>query len=254
MKKLFLALAVSLSAVAAQSVQAQDKIGNGGDEVALQFAQAFNTAIATIEAKLPELAFKVREARLRDVLAKATILVTEETLKISFAGVEQESIAMNQPQTRTIVINRLRWSEAPDVHILEALALHEVASLAGLEDTGRYPLSSAYLALFGMNESPRDNFSPSCSATEQHILRRTRGRFNLGDVTMTDVALADLNLQKALFNKCGSLSKIYFCATAKSLYELAVTGMAEEARVSMRTEKEVDDLRIERANHRQLCR
>jgi hypothetical protein len=251
MKRLILTLTIAFAGITAQ---AQDKIGNGGDETALEFNQAFSTAIRNINDKLPDLAKFINTSKLNEVIAKATVLTTDGQLPVSLNGTPQSSIATNDPKIQQILIQRARWNELGDSHIKEALALHEVLSLAGLESTGQYPYSGMYLTLFNLYQAPQDAFKAACGSVEYGILEKTRDLFNVGEVTQTDVAIAEYAYQKALFNKCGSINKYYFCSTAEGVLKFMVIGLSEEARVGQREQKEVNDARIELDNHQHFCR
>jgi hypothetical protein len=251
MKNLILALAVICVGL---SARAQDKIGNGGDEVALEFNQAFSTAIRNINEKLPHLAAFLNTKELSAVIAKATILITDGPLPVSLNGIPQSSIATNDVEKQQVLIQRARWKELTNSHIKEALALHEILSLARLESTGQYAHSGMYLTLFELYQTPQDAFKAACGSVEFGVLERTRDRYNVGEYTATDVAMAEYGYQKALFNKCGSINKYYFCSTAEAVLKLIVFGMSEEASFGQRTPKEVDDAKIELDNHQHFCR
>ena len=126
----------------------------GGDDVALEFAQAFDKAFNEIKANDPDLYNQIAAANLPDLLKSAQILVVNQPLKVTYNTLEQESVATNTPASKWIAINRFRWQQIHQAHIREAVALHEVASLAGLESTAHYPISSGYLAKMSLSSDP----------------------------------------------------------------------------------------------------
>jgi hypothetical protein len=120
-----------------------------GEPVVDDFRAAFARAEAKIEKELPELAAEIRPFRLSDVEKTATIEGTDEILVVEAANGSQESVAVNEPAARRILINRARWAAVPSDLVKEAIALHELLSLGGGESTGAYPYSSRYLGKFG---------------------------------------------------------------------------------------------------------
>lgn len=126
----------------------------GGDEVALEFARAFQTAQREILANHPDLAAMLQGQDLATTFARASLFVVDQQLTVEYQGVSQESVATNTPASGWILINRYRWKQIRQPRLREAVALHEIASLAGLEGTGRYPISSAYLGKFQFEPDP----------------------------------------------------------------------------------------------------
>jgi hypothetical protein len=79
------------------------------------------------------------------------VITVDTKLEVSENGVKQSSVAENFPERKLILINRSRWSEIKNERVKEGIALHEFASLKGLESTGRYSESAKYLAIFGLS-------------------------------------------------------------------------------------------------------
>lgn len=125
----------------------------GGDEVALEFHAAFQQAKQNLLVRQPDLVTSQEWSQLDIKLAEARILVVNRPLLVTLNGVVQESIATNNPVDNTIEINRTRWKAITDNHLKEAVTLHEIRSLLGLESTGHYPVSGRYLALFALSPS-----------------------------------------------------------------------------------------------------
>jgi hypothetical protein len=118
-------------------------VGNGGDEVGLEFRSAASTAIATLDA--------ATAARVQSALDTSVILVVDNALSSFVDGVEQESAVLNRPGM--ILINRYRWQQMNNIHLKEGVALHEALSLVGLESTGLYPISGPYLQKYQLQSS-----------------------------------------------------------------------------------------------------
>ncbi|MGZ3696227.1 MAG: ankyrin repeat domain-containing protein [Bdellovibrionota bacterium] len=129
-----------------------------GDEIETQFRESFTHLYRFTEANNPSLFQELENARLLGTLAAAKIEVVSEKVIIRVNGVEQESVAANNPVTNTIRINRARWLAIVRQPLREALALHEVAGLKKIESSSSYPLSSQYLAMF--NIQPRNPGDP----------------------------------------------------------------------------------------------
>jgi hypothetical protein len=125
-------------------------VRGGGDDTAFEFTNAFHAAMNEIAKSFPDLAGLVAPAAPEELLPKVNIFVEEQPLLVPAGEGTQESVAVNEPATARIWVNRARWRNVGHTRIREAIALHEVLSLAGLEGTGRYPVSAAYLAKFNL--------------------------------------------------------------------------------------------------------
>lgn len=130
----------------------------GGDDIALEFTNALNEAIRQIQQKHPEIAEQLQGLDLESLSKKATIFIEDKKLFVTIGEgdktSEQESVAVNEPLSNSIWINRKRWNKVKQPRIRESIALHEVLSLAGLEGTGRYPVSAMYLAKYRIKNDP----------------------------------------------------------------------------------------------------
>ena len=126
----------------------------GGDIQGLEFIKAINSALHRIETKLPLIREKVDLKGLYQLVQEVNVIVVETPLKVKRDGVEQESTAMNDRVAKVIYLNREKWTETLNPLLQEAIALHEYLSLAGLEDTGQYFISSAYLRALGEIDDP----------------------------------------------------------------------------------------------------
>lgn len=125
-------------------------IGNGGDSRALDF---YNHALESIQnlksdtASYPE----VKNIDLQAVLDKVEILISEVPLYSVKGEVRQFSTAINYKNPDTIVVYGPRWNDLRNESIKLALALHEVLSLAGIEETGVYTVSQRFLGAKGIS-------------------------------------------------------------------------------------------------------
>src|SRR3954466_9457561 len=102
----FLIVAVSLFS---STVHAGFSVRGGGDEVALEFWQAYARAVDEIQDRQPEVARKIRGLNLEDVSEDVKVLIVDQPLLAAVDGGEQESVALNEPSTLRIWIDRARW-------------------------------------------------------------------------------------------------------------------------------------------------
>lgn len=146
MKTLFVILLGSL--IAGTNAHAWKETG-GGDEVALDFQRAFASAVSAVKAGKVKGKFTAEE--LQQTAKDSRVLVVEEQLVVTLEGIVQNSIAVNEPAKSLIRINRSRWNGLKDDRLKEAVALHEVLSLRGIERTGSYEYSARYLEAHGLS-------------------------------------------------------------------------------------------------------
>lgn len=64
------------------------------------------------------------------------------------------------------------------------------------------------------------------------------GRFGVGEVTRTDVAIAELAKLQARFD-CGRITKAEYCTPAMTAVLALINGTREEANAGQRTVKEI---------------
>ncbi len=124
-------------------------VGNGGNEVALDFLNSAKKMLSIYGSELktyPQLKGK----DLGKVVEKAQILVSSTSLFLEINGIKQESTAVNFKDPLTIVISEKRWANIKENAIKEALALHELLGLVGVEKTGVYFISKKYLIKNGV--------------------------------------------------------------------------------------------------------
>jgi hypothetical protein len=149
--KTFLMLITFFVGISANALSTNLIQGNegayGGDEIGLEFKSLARMSLIEIEREHADLAklFSVRRAIL--VLDSAEVLAVEENLELDVNGVRQQVVVVNYPKTKKVIINRSRWQAISNLKAKQALALHEVLSLIGVERTGHYPISSRFYAV-----------------------------------------------------------------------------------------------------------
>lgn len=126
--------------------------GGGGDEMGLDFHQVFGEAVAFLKTNDPKTYKQIEAAGLEKLVQDAEILVLDENLPVDAQGFIQNSAAYNNPELGVVLLNRGRMGSIRKSALRGAIALHEIASLAGLEKTGKYPISGRYAALKGLAE------------------------------------------------------------------------------------------------------
>jgi len=152
MKYLLIVGALSLLTFQSVSFATSNEGRGGGDGIALEFQQALLSAVQESRSH-PELFKVLTDYKIVETAARAQIIVVDDALDIMIKDLVQNSVAVNIPTEQKILINRKRWRDIQDSHILSAIALHEVLSLKKLEQTGYYPYSTKYLSLVGGSPS-----------------------------------------------------------------------------------------------------
>jgi hypothetical protein len=95
-------------------------------------------------------------------------------------------------------------------------------------------------------------FAADCGSIQKEALRLTRGYFDLGEVTRTEVANAELAVLEAQ-KACGEVSLDQYCADATVAAEVAYLGTKEESRVGMKSLAEVTKAALVREAVRNSC-
>lgn len=121
----------------------------GGDELGLEFQRAFASALQRIENR--EVALEVDLAKLKRASSRAKVISADQPLLVSIGDEVQDSVAINEPATGLVRVQRARWKAISDPRVQEAIALHEMLSLAKLEATGIYTYSAAFLKQLGLS-------------------------------------------------------------------------------------------------------
>lgn len=122
---------------------------SGGDEVALEFQRSFSVAINKLSKQKSELFKTISISKLFEKASEAKVVIVDDVLDVKLKDIIQNSVATNTKSTNTILITRSRWNSIKQEWLKEGIALHEILSLAGVEQTGYYPISSRYVALYG---------------------------------------------------------------------------------------------------------
>jgi hypothetical protein len=120
--------------------------GGGGDDDGLTFSSSIYVALSRLKGS--ELVKDIDLHNLRLRAGSAIIAVVDEPQIVTYNGFRQDSVAKNYPDVNQIWVNRKRFQAIKDPHVREAVALHELLSLEGIEKTGYYPISGQYLAQF----------------------------------------------------------------------------------------------------------
>jgi hypothetical protein len=135
---------ISVALLASASALAGPGSSGGGDEVGLEFQASAAQGVASLLAS----ALGSEEwKKLREMLDQAKYLVVDTSLPVDIgSGESQDSAATNDPSQATITIQRQRWLKLKSPLVKSRLALHEVLSLARIEKTGDYHVSSTLKA------------------------------------------------------------------------------------------------------------
>jgi len=155
MKLIFLmAMLVSATTFAATSKQGKEG-GNGGDEVGLELQMAVATAMTRIQ-NMDQVMYAKIAKPVEAALKRASFVAVDDALDVRVKDLIQNSVAINFPDTGLVMVNRSRWNAIPDTNLMEGIALHEILSLAKLEQTGTYPYSSKYVAMLNVHAGKLD--------------------------------------------------------------------------------------------------
>ena len=119
---------------------------NAGDEVGLEFQASYYGAFSDIESNFLDLHAKIVPTKAFEIADRVQIVTVNEPLQVQIGDRFQESVATNDLQKNLILINRTRWNAIKSHEVRKSLALHEILSMAGLESSALYPISSVYLS------------------------------------------------------------------------------------------------------------
>ncbi|MNS57668.1 hypothetical protein D3C72_905640 [compost metagenome] len=135
--------------------EGQDR--GGGDDVGLEFLTIAQTVLADLENNQNFLFLQVQSANLNEIVNGMRVLTVDTALKVTAGNLTQDSVAVNDRSQLVILVNRKRWVAITDSRVKAGIVLHEILSLAGLEETGFYPISSRYVTALG---APADSIKP----------------------------------------------------------------------------------------------
>lgn len=143
-------------------------------------------------------------------LSSLKLIPTDKPLSINSGKAIQDCTAVNEPATRTIYIQRNRWRSIQDLHYKEGIALHEVLSIYGLEQTGDYSLSSKYISFW------------------KGLVSETKKDAEIANSALPRTVVSDYNKLKTLFF---SSDEIMYVTPGKSYS--AVNGIYENCQGSI---------------------
>lgn len=125
--------------------------GGGGDEVGIFFQKALTNALENVKNIEPVAYKKLQERGLNEVLETLLFITTTQELEHIAGLVTQSSTSGYDRENRIVVINRNRWLNIRNERAKEALALHEIGGILGIESTGNYKGLSALYAGYRFN-------------------------------------------------------------------------------------------------------
>jgi hypothetical protein len=123
--------------------------GGGGDEVGLEFQATLEKALANLKQTDSDSYRQLESRNLTSALRKLSVITVDNALNVQAKDLIQNSVAKNFQDLNLILVNRQRWAAIAYDTIKEGIALHEVSSLLGIEETGKYSISAKYVSLQG---------------------------------------------------------------------------------------------------------
>jgi hypothetical protein len=128
-----------------------DNAGNGGDNVAIEFESSFHRALQNIKSLQLKGFEDISKIDFGAKMNNLKIIVVDDPLTVNIGDATQDCVAVNFPSKNLIRINRSNWNSISNAAIKEGLALHEMLSLFGLEESGVYRYSSRYLSAYSLD-------------------------------------------------------------------------------------------------------
>ncbi|MBO9668698.1 MAG: hypothetical protein J7501_18005, partial [Bdellovibrio sp.] len=144
MKHLLVLFVLSVAFVSSASYAAPNRIirGNegayGGDDVGLEFKALGEEAFREIWRQRTDLQALFDVEKAATVLENVLVLAVDDDLQLAVDGAIQQVVAVNYPDVNRILVSAPRWKKINDTRAKQALVLHEVLSIMGLETTGLY--------------------------------------------------------------------------------------------------------------------
>lgn len=139
------------------------QVGNGGNQIGLEFESAATQAIEEFSASHLMTATPARITQLENALRSTKVVAVEGKLLLDASGTLQNCAAVNEPRAKTIFVSG-KWNDIKDTRVRRALALHELEGIIGEEATGNYLVSGQYLAFTGFGASPQVAFDSTVSS------------------------------------------------------------------------------------------
>jgi hypothetical protein len=163
---------------------------SGGDPVAIDFENSAQIAIGEVQGDISDYP-QMKGVDLSQTISNAKVMVSDDPLYVESNGVQQESTAVNSAATDTIIVNRAMWNAIQTPEIKNALALHEVLSLASVESTGNYQVSSRYLYLRGL-QCAADLCAESSIDLGPYTFEKAKVAFASGTVPQQKILMSGL--------------------------------------------------------------
>jgi hypothetical protein len=183
----------------------------GGDEVAIAFQKSAADGLKHLAAIFPDVDFSGAES----LIPKITYITVTGDLPVKAGPAVQDSTAVNVPEKKTVYISRLRWKQINDENLRRAIATHEVLSVAGMEKTGDYHLSS----LLNEDNQPVLNQKARLKCTDP-----TYGIVNIYDVKGDSEAFLKIQFEKnghlSMMGSVGFDEFAYFIKGQKDLSQV----------------------------------
>lgn len=123
-------------------------IRGGGDELGLTFTNAYFFALDTLAEQRPDLGKALDDAGARHPSPSRQILISDQPLARVTEGAANELVAYARPAENLVWINRAGWAKTRHHRIRQAIALHQMLRLQGLETETSFPYSAAFLSSF----------------------------------------------------------------------------------------------------------
>ncbi|MGZ3696228.1 MAG: hypothetical protein ACXWQO_19605 [Bdellovibrionota bacterium] len=137
MKYLFILLALySPLALANAKV-----IGNGGDDLALEFTESFFEAYAALSLNNPEAFTEIANAGLPDIIRQAKILVVHRDLEATIRNEKVKVPTKFDAQKGLILLDRPHW-QVLSAQERDLWAFHQALMLRKLETLEHFPISA----------------------------------------------------------------------------------------------------------------
>jgi hypothetical protein len=148
MKRIFLGILLTLSVVFAWAGTST----HGGDEIGLEFQSAYLFALEDIKLNHRDLYEQIESSDVYQLSTTTRVLVVDRPLVINVDFTTQESVATNDSKLGLILVNRSRWTAIRSEAKKTSLALHEILSIAGIENSGLYTVSAVYFSKINSNK------------------------------------------------------------------------------------------------------
>lgn len=155
---------------------------NAEDDISIEIRGLTKEALTQLRGVEPQIDLLLTQ--IESQLPNLQAYFSDEPLIAETSSANQTSIALNFPKYGLILFDRLKWPMIQSRAMKQAIALHEVASLMGIEATGVYFLSSAFLvakgltieqmqtALNGGGAAPSNDGSLTCDAALDQLFFR----------------------------------------------------------------------------------